>query len=205
MRHQTMLIRFLHTNRGIAFSNMFAMKEYPPDMLPLYAQGYSLARFLIEQGGKRKFIEFVGDGLKDENWTRAIDENYSYDNLLVLQNTWLDWVRKGSPALAPRQPQPGPDPNVLLAGDGKRRRPAPNLIYRVARGSSNRGVSPAVPRPTTPSRAAPQQTASNGWRAAGSGTRAPLSSGYLARQKDSQQGQAARQQPPQQAQQRVLR
>lgn len=206
MRHQKMLIRFLQTDRGIGFSNMFAMKEYPPDMLPLYAQGYSLARFLIEQGGKRKFIEFVGDGLKDENWPRAVDENYSYDNLLVLQNTWLNWVRKGSPALAPRQPEPGRNPNVLLASEGKRQRPAPNLILRVSNDSSHRSAAPLAPRRTTPSRATatPQQTADNGWRSAGSRSRAPLSSGYVASKDAGQQGQAARQQPPQQPRQRVL-
>ncbi len=207
MRHQKMLIRFLQTDRGIGFSNMFAMKEYPPDMLPLYAQGYSLARFLIEQGGKRKFIEFVGDGLKDDNWPRAVDENYSYKNLLVLQNTWLDWVRKGSPTLAPR-PSAEQAPNVSLASTGKRARPAsPNLLLRVARDGKVRGAAPSAPDPPfAPSHGmpTPQQTAANGWRAAGSRSRAPLSSGYVASKEAGQQGQAARQQPPQQPRQRVL-
>ena len=45
------LIRFLQTRRGIPFNKMFAMKEYPPDVLPLYAQGYSVTRYLIQQGG----------------------------------------------------------------------------------------------------------------------------------------------------------
>ncbi len=53
-KQQRMLIDFLHTNRGIAFSRMFAMREYPRDVMPLYSQGYSLARFLIAQGGKRR-------------------------------------------------------------------------------------------------------------------------------------------------------
>ena len=37
------LIEFLKTGRGIPFSQMFAMKEYPSDVMPLYAQGHSLA------------------------------------------------------------------------------------------------------------------------------------------------------------------
>ena len=45
------LVQFLTTDRGIAFNRMFQMKEYPPDILPLYSQGFSLARFFIEQGG----------------------------------------------------------------------------------------------------------------------------------------------------------
>ena len=66
-----MLIEFLRTGRGIAFNQMFAMKEYPHDVMPLYSQGYSLARYLVAQGGKRKFLDFLADGLRDENWTRA--------------------------------------------------------------------------------------------------------------------------------------
>ncbi|MCE9547275.1 MAG: hypothetical protein K8T25_17525, partial [Planctomycetia bacterium] len=95
-RHERMLISFLQTGRGIAMSRLFAMKEYPPDVLPLYAQGYSIARYLIEQGGRRKFVAFVGDGLADENWPSAMQKFYGDDTLLALQNRWLGWVRAES-------------------------------------------------------------------------------------------------------------
>jgi hypothetical protein len=52
-----LLLKFLTTERGIPFNAMFAMKEYPQDILPLYSQGYSLARWLIAQGGKPKFVQ----------------------------------------------------------------------------------------------------------------------------------------------------
>ncbi|QDS99542.1 hypothetical protein [Adhaeretor mobilis] len=96
-KQERMLIEFLKTHRGIPFSDMFAMKEYPRDVLPLYAQGHSLAKYLIAQKGKRAFMAFVADGLTDEDWPRAIEDNYSYPHLLALQNSWLDWVRKGRP------------------------------------------------------------------------------------------------------------
>jgi hypothetical protein len=98
-KQQQMLISFLKTQRGIAFHQMFAMKDYPRDVLPLYSQGYSLARFLIEQGGRHKFMEFVGDGLKNENWSETINKHYGYGNLAVLQEKWLAWVKQGSPPL----------------------------------------------------------------------------------------------------------
>lgn len=100
-RQKQMLVTFLTTGRGIAFNRMYAMKEYPSDILPLYAQGFSLARYLIAQGGKRKFIEYVGDGMRGENWTAATQKHYGIKNLSQLQVTWLDWVRQGSPALRP--------------------------------------------------------------------------------------------------------
>jgi hypothetical protein len=104
-KQQIMLVDFLRTNRGIPFSQMFVMKEYPRDVMPLYSQGYSLARYLIAQGGRPKFIAFLADGMQDENWPRAIEQHYSIPNLAVLQNTWLEWVRQGSPAIERTAPE----------------------------------------------------------------------------------------------------
>ncbi len=96
-KHRRMLDQFLRTGRGIAFNRMFAMREYPRDIMPLYAQGYSLAEFLIQRGGRQKYIEFVGDGLKSDNWNGALQQHYSFQNLGTLQNTWLAWVQQGWP------------------------------------------------------------------------------------------------------------
>ena len=95
------LIQFLKTGRGIPFSQMFAMKEYPSDVMPLYAQGHSLSEWLIESRGRKAFLEFVGDGMKDENWPRAVREHYGFDSLLAMQNSWNDWVRQGRPRMTP--------------------------------------------------------------------------------------------------------
>jgi hypothetical protein len=102
-KQEQLLITYLKSrpSRGIAFSQMFAMKDYPQDVLPLYAQGHSLARFLIEQYGKKKFLAFLSDGMQDENWPRAIKAHYQYEHLLALQNSWMDWVKAGRPELQP--------------------------------------------------------------------------------------------------------
>jgi hypothetical protein len=127
-KQQKMLIEFLKRGRGISFSRMFVMKEYPHDILPLYSQGYSLARYLLADGGKRRFLDFVGDGMRDENWPRAVTKYYGYGSMLVLQNAWLNWVKQGSPQI-------DPDPRAvgdatLVAGTGERQRPEPNVIFR---------------------------------------------------------------------------
>ncbi|MGD9634610.1 MAG: hypothetical protein AB7G28_17850 [Pirellulales bacterium] len=100
-KQERMLIDFLKTGRGIPFSVMFAMKDYPQDVMPLYSQGHSLAQWLIEQHGRRKFLEFLSDGLQDENWPRAVEKHYGFHDLYTLQNSWLDWVKQGRPQLAP--------------------------------------------------------------------------------------------------------
>ena len=97
-KQHRLLIDFLKTERGIPFNAMFAMKEYPADILPLYSQGYSLARWLIAQGGKPKFVQYVGEGMNTNNWTVATQRHYGFKSLSELQVTWLSWVQAGSPA-----------------------------------------------------------------------------------------------------------
>jgi hypothetical protein len=137
-KQQMNLVTFLRTNKGIAFSQMFTMKEYPPDMLPLYAQGYSLARYLIQQGGRQKFVAYIGEGLKRENWRAATKTYYGYDSLAQLQNAWLDWVKQGSPAESPVSP----DGSLLLAQNDASRAPSRDDAQARARFQSpDRGIS----------------------------------------------------------------
>jgi hypothetical protein len=100
-KQERMLIDFLKTRRGIPFDAMFAMTEYPSDVLPLYAQGHSLAQFLIAQRGKQAFLTFLADGMRSGDWRTAIETHYEYQHLLALQNSWMDWVRAGRPAIRP--------------------------------------------------------------------------------------------------------
>lgn len=95
-----LLIRYLTTGKGIPFNRMFAMMQYPPEMLPLYAQGFSLAKFLIAQGGRRKYVDYVGEGLQTGDWNAATRKHYGFQDLSDLQLTWNDWVQRGSQPLA---------------------------------------------------------------------------------------------------------
>lgn len=105
-KNHKMLLEFLTSqpSRGIPFNRMFALRNYPDDILPLYAQGYSLAKFLIAKKGQRHFLKFVGKGLQNEGrlpilkaWDQATNEFYSFQDLSDLQMAWLSWVRQGSP------------------------------------------------------------------------------------------------------------
>ena len=142
-KHQRMLDQFLRTGRGIAFSQMFAMTEYPSDVMPLYAQGYSLAEFLIQTGGRRKYIEFLDDGLKNNDWSGAVARNYGMGDLGQLQNTWLAWVKQGSPAIGPGNVQPGAGASPeMLAANSRGGRTELNSIYRQQ--GQNRPASPTM-------------------------------------------------------------
>ncbi len=136
-RHRRMLVRFLHTQRGIAFNRMFAMTEYPKDVMPLYAQGFSLCDFLIQQGGRRKFLAYLDEGMKGDRWSEATEHRYGYANLGALQDAWVGWVAKGFPVVG----RPDAAAPETLAAARRLPRPEPNLIYRGE--SEERAVRPA--------------------------------------------------------------
>lgn len=94
-KHDTMLVRFLSQGKGIPFATLFLLTDYPADMLPLYAQGYSLTSFLIHQGGPRKFIRFLELGMKSDNWVDATNQVYDYPLVGDLQTAWNLWVADG--------------------------------------------------------------------------------------------------------------
>lgn len=126
-KNHELLIRFLKSNRGIPFNRMFALKQYPDDIYPLYAQGYSLARFLILQGGPRHFVKYVGAGMAMEQpgiepraWDKATQQFYGYADLSELQVRWVSWVKQGCPstikspaAEIARAPEPATQPNAI--------------------------------------------------------------------------------------------
>ena len=102
-KNHQMLLQFLTTSRGIPFNRMYTMKQYPSDILPLYAQGYSLAKYLIFQKGRRHFLNYIDRGMQYEEqgagisgWNRATSEFYGFDDLSDLQLSWVAWVRNGS-------------------------------------------------------------------------------------------------------------
>lgn len=95
-KHEIKLREFLASRRGIAMNRLFLLTEYPNDVLPMYAQGYSVCRFLIEQRGPEEFIAFLTDYMARPSWTQNIRKHYGYESLAQLQQKWLTWVSVGS-------------------------------------------------------------------------------------------------------------
>lgn len=94
-KHDVMLVQYLREGRGIAFNTLFALENYPPDLMPLYAQGYSLSCFLIAQGGPRQFVQFLEKGMDTKDWAATTEEFYHYPKLSKLQTAWNQWVGDG--------------------------------------------------------------------------------------------------------------
>ncbi len=112
-KHYQHLYQYLTTQRGIAFNQMFAMTEYPLDIMPLYAQGHSVVEYLLLQGGRQRFVGFLGEGMKTNDWDFAVRNWYAHADLSELQVRWVEWLRQGRPSLSPTPPAGAADPTLL--------------------------------------------------------------------------------------------
>ena len=142
-KQEQMLNQFLRSkpSRGIPFNRMFAMKEYPSDIMPLYSQGFSLVRFLLNQGGKQKFMRYLGDGMQYGNWDNVTKKHYGFRDLSELQLAWVDWVAAGSPDRPDRSQIASTAP--VLPRDA-------TLVAQVSNLNNDRPVGIDQGRPQTP-------------------------------------------------------
>jgi hypothetical protein len=90
----------------ITLRELLSMKKYPDDyhrMLTLYAQGYALADFLVQQKGRHAYLKFIADGEKI-GWDEAIKTNFDHDGIESLEKNWKGWILAGMPKLTlPRE------------------------------------------------------------------------------------------------------
>lgn len=110
MRQTKLLNQVIRTSRRIPLRQLLTIKEYPRDMqdvLTLYAEGYSLADYLVQKKGdegRAAFLAFLGDAL-DHGWQEAFETHYGITDLESIEHEWTQWVLAGSPEL-PRPGQP---------------------------------------------------------------------------------------------------
>jgi hypothetical protein len=114
-RHDKLMQQILATpGRAIPLRRLFTMRDYPRDVMVLWAEGYSVTRFLVGRKDRKTFLAFVKQGMR-EDWDVAAWDYYGYDSVEALEDAWLADLRawrdeKETAALprpaAPRAPQP---------------------------------------------------------------------------------------------------
>lgn len=101
MRLKRIHEQVLKTNRKIPLQQLLPMREYPTDtqqVLTLYAEGYSLADYLIQQSSKAEYLQFLSIALKS-GWTPALKQVYGYSSIDDLDRDLDAWIVAGSPDL----------------------------------------------------------------------------------------------------------
>ena len=93
-RHDRIVDDVLTRGSGLALSRLFRMEEYPTDpsgLMGFYGQGYSVSRFLIEAGGRPRFLRFVRDGSGSAGWDAAARAHYGLADVQELDRAWRSW------------------------------------------------------------------------------------------------------------------
>jgi hypothetical protein len=91
-RHDQIAADLLARGGELPLTRLFVIDEYPRDLMSFYGQGYSISRFLIEMGGRPRFLLFVRDGLK-EGWDAATRARYQLASVRELDRAWRAWHR----------------------------------------------------------------------------------------------------------------
>jgi hypothetical protein len=142
-RRQDLHLKQVWNSGKIPLKTLLQMTEYPSDMrdvMTLYAQGYSLAGYLVQKGGRRRYLVFLDDAEK-LGWEAALRKHYKIEGVEALERTWGGWVIAGSPPLTPDQ---------QLADAGQATGRETNEVIR----AQNPDAEEASPRATPPVRTA---------------------------------------------------
>jgi RNA polymerase sigma factor (sigma-70 family) len=139
----TRIREILERGRAFQVKALLAMSEYPRDAVALYAQAYSVARFLATRGGKlpavkdvvyrggtltvdtpeRRLAAFVLLGSRGgfaRGWEAAAKDVYGFDSLDALERAWLDWLFDPKNSIPPEPagktsgPKDGADDRIPL-------------------------------------------------------------------------------------------
>ena len=162
-RHDQLCRQILNSGNAMPLRRLFALTEYPRNVMVLYAQGYSVTDFLVSQSSRPAFLNFIAHGMQ-QGWDSAVQTHYRYRNVEELEQAWLQHLRdtRGQPTQLARNTAPAggaDDPRVLV-----RRTMPPVQPLDPQSAVTFRGVAPAAgqeaerfgesPRPHP---AAPQQ------------------------------------------------
>jgi hypothetical protein len=108
-RHDLLVRQILNSGRAIPLRRLFSLREYPNDVMALYAEGFSVADFLVTSSSRPVFLKFVAHGMQ-YGWDNAAQSYYRYRNVEDLEQAWLNHLkstRRQQPAVLASNTAPG--------------------------------------------------------------------------------------------------
>ena len=105
-RHDQIAAGLLARRGQWPLARLFRIDTYPTDsngLMSFYGQGYSVSRFLVEIGGRPRFLRFVRDGSLT-GWDAAARTYYGLADCEELDRAWRSWhavVASARPATEP--------------------------------------------------------------------------------------------------------
>jgi hypothetical protein len=80
------------SGQALSLRRLLSLMEYPDDVRVLYAQGYSVSRFLIESSNRKTFLAFVAEDM-DDDWDVSCKKHYRYKSIEQMEAAWVKWMR----------------------------------------------------------------------------------------------------------------
>jgi hypothetical protein len=103
-RHDRLTRQILNRGQQIPLRRLFGLKEYPREVMCLYAEGFSMSDYLVKRSDYKTFLHFVGHGMQ-YGWDSATQSFYGHKSVEELEEAWLKHLRdtKRSPSQPPAQ------------------------------------------------------------------------------------------------------
>jgi hypothetical protein len=108
-RHDKLVREILTTpGRMIPLRRLFTLKQYPRDVMVLYAEGYSVTNFLVNISNRQAFLQFIAQGMRGDDWDSAVRSSFRFGSIEELELAWVASLRSTKT----------PPANVLASRDG---------------------------------------------------------------------------------------
>jgi hypothetical protein len=91
-RHDKLVRSILNQRQQIPMRTLMSLKEYPPQVMCLYAQGYSMSDYLVKRSNRQHFLNYVGAGMQ-YGWDAATKSYFGHNNVEELEQAWLQHLR----------------------------------------------------------------------------------------------------------------
>jgi hypothetical protein len=106
-RHDMICRQILNAGRQIPLRRLFALRDYPGDVMCLYAEGFSVVNYLVTNSSRPTFLAFVAHGM-NYGWDSAVQTYYRYQSVEELEQVWLAHLRqtKRNPTLLAQNTNP---------------------------------------------------------------------------------------------------
>jgi hypothetical protein len=98
IRHDKLVRQILNQGRAIPLRRLFSLKDYPREVMCLYAEGFSMANYLVASSNRQTYLKFVAAGMQN-GWDNAVRSYYRHTSVEELEQAWLAELRrtKGQP------------------------------------------------------------------------------------------------------------
>lgn len=91
-RHDKLVRQILNSNRQFPLRRLFSLRDYPREVMNLYAQGFSVSDYLVKRSDRQTFLQFVAHGMQ-AGWDSAARSFYRFQSVEELEQAWLQHLR----------------------------------------------------------------------------------------------------------------